>query len=185
MILDERCRKLAQRCEEWGGSLLIAARRDWPPSVSAAPFWPTVGLDWCGGKVCAESSAYWPWIIHEMAHVFAMKEPPWAAGPTEPVGWQFMVACHLDAEAGADWVKAFRAVGYDVGKNFRDMPDAEFAWYMAWTTSYDRERGLLDGLTPLAIRRPSFSELAHLQSLVTSNRVSIRLVPDGGVDVRA
>lgn len=158
MTHEERCRKLAKLCEEWGGSLCIAPLGEWPSGVLVAPFWPRVGLAWFRGNVYAESAAYWPWIIHEMAHVFAMNEPPWSAGPTEPVGWQFMVACHLDAMAGHDWMQAFRAVGYNVGKNFRDMSDGELSAYMAWTTEYDRERGLLDGLRPIAIRRPSFFE---------------------------
>lgn len=154
-IDDVRCSKLSEICRLWGGGFHLMPRSLWHPFLDVAPFAFPVAMDWGTSHVFADRPGAWPYVIHEMAHCFAMREPPAVAGPTEPVGWQLMMACHLDADAGRDWISFFRTHGMNVGKDFRDMTDSEVSNYLTWAIGRDLEAGLLSSLRPVSVRRGS------------------------------
>lgn len=148
-----RCARLDAYCRDWGGALHFMPGRLWGAAISQMQFSHRVGLDWDSCHVFGEHYSAWPLLIHEMAHCFAMREPPHLAGPNEPVGWQFLLACSLDVDAGRDWLTFYRSFGLNVGRDFREMSDPEIAEYMSWTVIAEQNMGLLDGITPLAVRR--------------------------------
>ncbi len=56
-------------------------------------------------------------------------------------------------DAGRDWTSFYRRNGLDVGRDFREMSDAEVASYLAWTVGREQTLGLLDGITSVPFRR--------------------------------
>ncbi len=154
MTRDEsRCAKLASVCSEWGGGLHVLPRHLWRDDLAIMDFVYPVAHHWGTCHVFIDRPEAWPYAIHEMAHCFAMRFPVEIAGPVEPVGWQFLLACGLDVDAGRDWLAFFRIYGMNVGRDFREMSDAEISFTMAWHVNRDRGLGLVDRLSPAPLRR--------------------------------
>ena len=150
---QSRVSRLAAVCSEWGGGLHVLPRRFWRDDLSIMDFVYPVAHDWETCHVFVDRPEAWPYAIHEMAHCFAMGEPAHLAGPTEPVGWQFMLACGLDVDAGRDWLTFYRTYGMNVGKDFREMSDGEISFTVSWHVGRDRGLGLLDErLSPVPTR---------------------------------
>ncbi len=152
-IDESRCLRLASLCSEWGGGLHVMPRHLWRDDLASMDFMYPVAHDWPSCHVFIDRYEAWPYAIHEMSHCFAMTQPAHLAGPTEPPGWNFLLACRLDVDAGRDWVSFFRRNGLNVGRDFREMSDADVSAYLAWTVARERDLGLLDGITPVPVRR--------------------------------
>jgi hypothetical protein len=154
LISDEtRCARLSSICSEWGGGLHVVPRRLWRDDLSFIEFMYPVAHDWASCHVFIDRPEAWPYAVHEMAHCFAMRFPVEISGPVEPVGWQFLLACALDVDAGRDWLTFYRTYGLNVGKDFREMSDEEIAFTIAWHVNRDRGLDLIDGFSPVPLRR--------------------------------
>jgi hypothetical protein len=148
-----RVSKLSEICASWDGGLVVCPRRFWRDDLATMDFVYPVAHCWDTCHVFVDRFGAWPYAIHEMAHCFAMDQPVHLAGPTEPTGWQFLLACSLDVDAGRDWLSFYREYGLNVGQDFRDMSDDEIVSTMALLVNQDRCLGLVDGLSPVPLRR--------------------------------
>lgn len=148
-----RVSKLSEICASWGGGLVVCPRRFWRDDLAIMDFVYPVAHCWKTCHVFIDRFEAWPYAVHEMAHCFAMDQPVHLAGPTEPTGWQFLLACGLDVDAGRDWISFYRKYGLNVGKDFREMSDGDVTLTMAWHVDRDRGLGLVDGLSPVPLRR--------------------------------
>ncbi len=155
-----RIKRLREFCHRWGGELHVRDARTWPPGLTEMQFsGGRVGHDWEQRHVYIETASAWPYAIHEMAHVFAMALPTEDAGPVEPVGWQLLMACQLDSDAGLLWMATWRLYGMGLGtQNFKYMAPEQIAEYLMWQTMENRARGLIEGLTPVSIRKDTLCE---------------------------
>ncbi len=153
-----RVSRLAAICEEWGGGLSVVPRRFWRDDLASIDFVYPVAHDWASCHVFIDRPEAWPYAIHEMSHCFAMKFPVEIAGPTEPPAWNFLMACQLDADAGRDWISFFRTYGLNLGHDLRVMTDSEISRILAFHVHRERGLGLIDGLSPVPIRRGPFAQ---------------------------
>lgn len=122
-------RKIAQ---SWGGDIFRVTQKTFDrlggerPPRQRGPFYvgpfgddEVVGIDWAGRRVYYVSVT-WPTLIHEMAHAFAVTDPPDDSDDLEFLGWEWAMVAHIKADKEA-WLKSMQYYGLDNGDYLGDL----------------------------------------------------------------
>lgn len=151
---------LQAKCDEWGGSFKYypGSRTfgffDSDSGVEEAPFTSKLGIIYEEKTICLiqADNLPWPYVLHEMAHVFACREKPNESDEGSFFGWEYMMAKKVVKDVPG-WLSGLGDYYLEDGEDFSELPMEKKLKELQKAVAIGKKYGNLSSTgMPLAIR---------------------------------
>lgn len=141
-----------------GGQLILLEEQEFSNlrknnMLSVAPFVSySLGIDYDNKNIFYSQGSDYGHVIHEMAHVFASKTPPFSSDEISFIGWEFAVAKHINLDI-EKWCSQLSDYMIDDNTAFINLPTKEKELFLKERYDFCISEGMVskDGI-PLSIR---------------------------------